>query len=147
MDQNQQGSLPHPQTSFVGSYQSPFIQPHPFSSINPSLREHAFIQTGDRELSIEGQVLNTSQQSSTSITTESVTKPRRKPTVYTERQLEILENEFKMNHFIGREKRVQLANSFNIHEKHIKFWFQNRRMKHKKDLKLVEEKESIQTYD
>ncbi|XP_014359187.2 protein zerknuellt 1-like [Papilio machaon] len=45
-----------------------------------------------------------------------------------------LENEFLKSHYIGVVSRKEIANKLNIPERAVKVWFQNRRMKEKKDI-------------
>eukprot|EP00794_Sanderia_malayensis_P005230 gene5230-5888_t len=58
---------------------------------------------------------------------------KRKRTSYTKRQLIRLENEFQASNYITRAKRIELSLKMCLTEQQIKTWFQNRRMKMKKD--------------
>lgn len=60
-------------------------------------------------------------------------KKRRKRTIFTAEQLRRLEDEFDKHQYLVGVERQQLASSLNLSETQVKIWFQNRRIKWRKD--------------
>ncbi|XP_037953257.1 protein zerknuellt 1-like [Teleopsis dalmanni] len=78
---------------------------------------------------------------------ENKPKTKRSRTAFTSRQVFELEREFKLNMYLSRTRRIEIARRLDLCERQIKIWFQNRRMKYKKDIHdAIEQKATVKTF-
>ena len=70
----------------------------------------------------------------------SANSPRRRGRqIFTRYQTLELEKEFHTNHYITRRRRIEMSHQLCITERQMKVWFQNRRMKLKKEIQVIKE--------
>lgn len=98
---------------------------HHFSDANLRARFYFVVADGEALLSVvhheENKTWNFKQG-----------KPKRIRTIFTPEQLERLEKEFDRQQYMVGAERHYLAASLNLTETQVKVWFQNRRIKWRK---------------
>ena len=101
--------------------------------------QNVFVPPTTQSLKARKHGLNSSIPTHSSLSSTGGGGGKRARTIFTTEQLERMEREFHKQQYVVGHERMYLANALNLTEAQVKVWFQNRRIKWRKQHMLSEQ--------